>query len=359
MVDYNAYIPILKWKQGEYQALNNLSDDIKRHIMPLIEITPIGYDHENKKDSKTIDDHISTIGSRLKKKWGSYPCFVDFTQLQLQKIQKGEDYINKIFTLYRSENCTVIPVVELDFSNLILDKIKEVIKIDKQGVCLRIKSKYIGDNNLNTKIDNFISNMGIAKAEIDLLIDFEVLPENAGYLNFAISSIKNINQINLWRSFIVAGSSFPKDTSKSSKNIQRIEWSLYKKCYENFVDAFRLPSFSDYGINRPEHLDLDMRVIKPFAKMRYTLDDKWYINVGGAVRGPKSRGFGQFQNLCQELVEENFYRGKEYSAGDKYINDCAKGVEGTGNLSTWVCVSTNQHLVKIVNDLSSLYGFSI
>ena len=102
-----------------------------------------------------------------------------------------------------------------------------------------------------------------------------------------------------------------------------------------------------------------MRLVKPYAKLRYTLNENWYIDRGTAVRGRDSRGFGQFRGMCQKLIETPYYRGKEFSNGDKYIYDCANGTENTGNLSTWVKVSVNQHLTKVVHDLASLYGFSI
>lgn len=96
-----------------------------------------------------------------------------------------------------------------------------------------------------------------------------------------------------------------------------------------------------------------------YAKLRYTLNENWYIDRGTAVRGRDSRGFGQFRGMCQKLIETSYYRGKEFSNGDKYIYDCANGTENTGNLSTWVKVSVNQHLTKVVYDLANLYGFSI
>ena len=49
MINHSTYIPILKWKQGEYQALSELTPEIKKNIVPLFEIPPIGFDFENRK----------------------------------------------------------------------------------------------------------------------------------------------------------------------------------------------------------------------------------------------------------------------------------------------------------------------
>ncbi|MFV4641032.1 beta family protein [Mycobacterium tuberculosis] len=39
--------------------------------------------------------------------------------------------------------------------------------------------------------------------------------------------------------------------------------------------------------------------------------------------------------------------------------DCAAGTVTTGNLSTWVWVSTNRHLTKVVDDLASAHALSV
>ncbi len=358
MINHSTYIPILKWKQGEYQALSELTPEIKKNIVPLFEIPPIGFDFENRKQSKTIDEHIQHLGSRLKKKWGSAQCLIDVTPLILQDSEHIA-YIPKIFELYRSESCEVTPVITLDAKEETIEAIKQIAHLDKRGICLRLKSSFIADG-INENIASFLSKIELHKSNVDLLVDFEDLPFSGQFeqfFDFLISNLKTLKEINLWRSFAICGGSFPKNADQN--NAKRLEWLLYKKCYNSFVDSYRLPAFGDYNINSKEFVELDMRLVKPYAKLRYTLNENWYIDRGTAVRGRDSRGFGQFRGMCQKLIETPYYRGKEFSNGDKYIYDCANGTENTGNLSTWVKVSVNQHLTKVVHDLANLYGFSI
>ena len=46
MFTQRHYVPVLKWKQGEYQALYRLSNAVKDNLTPLLEIPPIGFDFE-------------------------------------------------------------------------------------------------------------------------------------------------------------------------------------------------------------------------------------------------------------------------------------------------------------------------
>ncbi len=69
MFDDSHYVPILKWKRGEYQALLRLSEKAKDALTPLIEIPPVGWDFENSKLAKSIDEHLERFGQRLHQKW--------------------------------------------------------------------------------------------------------------------------------------------------------------------------------------------------------------------------------------------------------------------------------------------------
>ena len=57
--DHRHYIPCLRWKQGEYQAVSRLPDTTKRAFTPLIEVPELGWDFEKRKRKKTIDELLS------------------------------------------------------------------------------------------------------------------------------------------------------------------------------------------------------------------------------------------------------------------------------------------------------------
>ena len=71
------YVPVVKWRQGEYQALSRLEDARKARIVPLIEVTPPDFDFEQWKPKKTIDAHFEKFASRFKEKWGERPALLD------------------------------------------------------------------------------------------------------------------------------------------------------------------------------------------------------------------------------------------------------------------------------------------
>lgn len=167
-----------------------------------------------------------------------------------------------------------------------------------------------------------------------------------------------IPALNRWRTFTVAGTSYPASVAAVVPPFQlvpRHEWAAYRMLVASLGSGARIPSFGDYAVAHHELVELDMRLIKPFAKLRYTTDDSWHIARGTPVR---THGFGQYRRLCADLAAQPYFRGRGYSAGDDYIADCAVGACNTGNLSTWVWVSSNRHMTKVVDDLATFHGLS-
>ena len=84
MFNHRHYVPVLKWKMGEYQALARLTDPAKDRLTPLLEIPPVGFDFETGRNKESADDHLGDFGKRLRSKWQSRRCFVDLKWLPPQ-----------------------------------------------------------------------------------------------------------------------------------------------------------------------------------------------------------------------------------------------------------------------------------
>ena len=356
MFGSDHYIPVLKWKQGEYQALHRLSENIKKKINPLIEIPPIGYDFESGKERESIDSHLGDFGRRLKAKWQNRTCFVDLKYIAAHtRMGTGKHYIEEVFDQCRSEKCNPIPVVSLKSDSDFLDSVKEVIKKDRRGVCFRIYLEDFDRPNLRNDLEILLITLGVGISESDIVIDYEnrKLEPVGVFVKTFLDLFQVIRALNRWRTFTVIGTSYPNSIAAIRPpfgTIPRSEWSFYKKLRLGIGEG-RLPTFGDYAVAHPELVDLDHRLIKPFAKLRYTIDDEWHIGRGDTVR---THGFEQYRGLCSQLMRQPYFDGPSFSEGDQYIDECSKGNVPTGNLSTWVWVSINRHLTKVVSDLATL-----
>jgi len=361
--DHRHYVPCLRWKQGEYQAVLRLPDTTKRVFMPLIEVPGIGWDFEEKKAKKTIDEHLDPFTKRVRKKWGNSPCFVDFNLIKTtERMENGLHPVCFVFDGLREMQCSAIPVTGVDRDSAYQEEIKKILNKDNSGVCLRIKIEQAARSSVQEEVDSLLTALGIQAVECDLILDLGA-PTNfvplEGFSKAIQAIVNDLPYLNKWRTFTVLGTSFPKTMSgikKGGEVVIRHEWQLYKMLVAGFRKAgLRLPTFGDYAINHPEIPELDWRVVKPSASIRYTIDDHWYIVKGDNVRDEKYGKFKQYRKLSRIVLDSRYYCDSTFSWGDNYIQECADGTGKTGHLPMWRQVGTNHHIEKVTQDIASFY----
>ena len=354
MFNHRHYVPILKWKMGEYQALQRLSERAKDGLTPLFEIPPIGFDFESGTHKKSPDEHLADFGKRLKSKWQARRCFVDLKHLPSDtRMVGGRHFVDVTFDAARTEGCSAIPVACFANDTAFLSAIRNVVQRDRRGVCFRLKFVDFNRLNLATDLETLLRPIVSDWSDVDLVIDLgtTILP-----LAVFVQTIGLVPNLNRWRTLTIAATSYPETIAQIRSPFEivpRLEWQAYRTYVAQLGQEARIPTFGDYAVAHPDLVELDMRIIKPFAKLRYTIDDNWHIARGTSVR---TDGFGQYQQMCATLVAQPYFSGRDYSAADAYIDDCSVGAVTTGNLSTWVWVSTNRHLTKVVDDLASVHG---
>ena len=137
------------------------------------------------------------------------------------------------------------------------------------------------------------------------------------------------------------------------QKISRHEWLLYKAVVALLPDGSILPAFGDYAIASHDLPQIDMRLVKPAATIRYTIDDAWLVAKGNNVR---DNGFEQYRGHCGLVAGTAGYMGAGFSEGSAYVDRCKIGKVSTGNLSVWRWVGTNHHMTKVVYDLANFHG---
>lgn len=356
----SQYVPWIRWKQGEYQALFRLSQEARDSIVPLIEVAEVGFDFEARIPNKSIDEHLRPLAKRVKTKWGSGQCFVD-THLIAgpQRMADGQHPVAFLFNDLRSKGTLTVPVTDVSPDPDLRAVVKDVVAEAGHGLCLRVGLEEAVKHDLNTAIDTLLGVVDVAVEQCDFILDlgapnFEPIDGLARLLEGVITTLPYLKR---WRSLVLIGTSFPASMGEvrpGLSEIPRHEWRLYRTLVALLKqNNVRLPNFGDYAINHPAVLQLDMRLVKPSASVRYTIEDGWLIAKGRNVRDYK---FGQYRGLCEAVVNSKHYLRATYSRGDQYIQDCSTGTARTGNLTTWRWVGTNHHLEKVARDVASFAG---
>lgn len=65
MFDHNHYVPVLRWKQGEQRALQQLTPVVKSSITPLIELVPNEFGGKRIRRDTGLENRISNTVAQI------------------------------------------------------------------------------------------------------------------------------------------------------------------------------------------------------------------------------------------------------------------------------------------------------
>lgn len=355
----NDYVPVLKWRQGEYQALWRLSDDQKARVVPLIEVTPPDFDFELWQPKKSIDDHLQKFAARLKQKWGERPALLDVGLLPpATRMIGGIHPLTWLLDQIRPHSTHVVPVTGFERDAHYQNAIRNAHTLDGNGAVLRCSLEDAADPGFSANVETLTEALGLEVSDLDIVVDlkapnFEPLNGLTTLLSGVFAASSAFQDA---RSLTIVATAFPlsmADVTGPIQFVSRQEWLLYKALIAALPASTRRPTFGDYAIASPDLPQGDMRLLKPSATVRYTTNDGWIIAKGVNVR---DNGYEQYRGCCGAVTSSPSYLGAGFSVGSEYIDQCRSGAAKTGNLSTWRWVGTNHHMTKVVHDLASLYG---
>lgn len=237
-VSAKTYVPVLKWRQGEYQALMRLHAATKAQVMPLIEVTPPEWDFETHKIKKTIDSQLAPFASRLEKKWGTRPAFLDTSFLDpVARMIGGVHPLTYLLDGVRSRAGTVTPVTSPGRDLAHYNAVASAVATDGRGVAVRVSLDDIADPGFPTTLASLVGSLGAVLPQTDLIIDlaaknFEPLADLTALVSALLQSSPVYVQV---RSLILVGTSFPASMGKSrwaatpcrgrSGNCTRASWA--------------------------------------------------------------------------------------------------------------------------------------
>ena len=361
MSEHLHYVPVLKLKLGEIRALQEIYSDHDK-ITPIFEIPPIPWDYQNDMPAKSFNKHIEKVNENIKKCRGSYPCFLDMKHIESEIVASEEENkanieaINTLFEEAYEDSLSYIPTLHLNFTEELRDILSEQIPKFNNGLCIRLDIEEFDTDDYTERLIDLIEYIDQPIEQTDIIIDFNTIPKVGigPYVNGVKNIIRFLPYLSRWRSLIFIASSFPESmgefTSNNISSTPRAEWSIWKKLTGD-SPAKRLPVYGDYTITTPDPFEMDPRMIRLGAKIKYTLEEEWLIVKGTGVQ---KKGYEQFHTLAEMLSQHPNFYGKDFSWGDKYIEECGKKICKPGNQTTWVRVGVNHHIEVVMNQIAKL-----
>ena len=364
MFNSKHYVPILKWKRAEQGALKALVKEQKKYITPLIQFVMPKEKPEEQLENvvQRFEEQLPKIPEKIKEVWGNDPIFVDFSLLFTTPLKIKS--LNTILYEGYKLGATFIPVIHLKDDRQIQEVTCSLAREKSNGICLRLICSDFADlTKLNQDINELLSFAGLAKEDINLLIDIQEIEENGGKYIKYLDLSQRIPDLSKWQAFIFASGAFPKDLSQyrfdEENFIPRLDW-------QNWLDQVekrklqRKPAFADYTIQHPIY-DYSSQFFHPTTSIKYTLENEWLIMKG------KRQKFELYLASAALLAKDKRFYGENFSDGDKYIAEKAKhypkymgekrmgkDVKGTGSTETWLKAGINHHLALVAHQIANL-----
>ncbi len=352
-MELGSYVPILKCKQGELNALSGLKPATKAKLTPFLELPPLAWDYSKDEPSESSDELVKTLTTKIEMKLGTRSIIVDGSNLPNDsRTEEGLHPFAKFLELALGKGLQVTPVVGISSPE---DYVDAVVSIRPKEICLRVtKLESAKPKSLQTRITEILNKVNIGKEAVILLLDMGDVAEHTVEL-LAYESRIALNMLpfsNEWGELILASGAFPNNLGSvpvGESLLPRTDWQAWKNLLAE-GEIPRAPLFSDYGVSNPRWFDMDPRFMHVSANIRYTTTEDWFILRGRSLR---IDGHEQLYDLAGRLTRSAYYKGRNFSDGDKVIEDCASRVTGPGNATTWRQAGTSHHIEFVISQLSN------
>jgi hypothetical protein len=273
-------------------------------------------------------------------------------------VSNGQNATTEGFRLIASRGFPAIPTYGLARNdNLWADLGRSAIALNT-GFCFRIDIDDLDDQSEQTWVEILerSAEMHLSAQQIDVVVDLrfigEMEPERLDdlVLDFFGYQPRGFAP----RFTAITGSSALKTVAEVPRNgtlaVTRQELLLWTRLRRELGPATRV-GYGDYGVIHP---DFSQSAPSPNAnaKIRYTRGQSIHYFRGTSLYKPSN--FAQYHDLARRVINNQHYRGHQYSAGDGDIWDCAHRGTHPGNLGTWVRIDQNHHIESTAEQIGIL-----
>lgn len=349
------YVPVLKMKQAEKEALAGVDLRLRAGITPLIEIV-------ERKDAP-ISKHLDRAFKGFKPSvLTGYPRYLLDTR---EIAADGAPAAADAFARARSIGVPFTPVTGVNRASDILPALHD----RSHGVALRVTRAEFEAGGWADGIRTFVGTHGLSPTEVDLILDLGAVHDNLiteGVAALALAFIGEIPSPRDWRTLTLSASAIRQGMGGIERHSyaldERSEWLAWRDhLLAQRARLPRMPTFSDCGIQHPLGVEgFDPQIMSASASVRYTRPEHWLIIKGEG--GRKTRLGLQFPELARRLVYgtlRGHFDGVAHCAGCRSIKQAAEGprggaVQGLGSARVWRRIGTIHHLTVVRRALDSM-----
>ncbi|HVM33554.1 MAG TPA: hypothetical protein VMU88_10500 [bacterium] len=347
--NYRHYVPVLKIKQGEKAALQNIQPALQPHITPLLEVV-------ERVPAKNIQSHLETTFKQLAESTRPYTrCFIDTREIA----PDGPEAATAVFQRAQTENIVFTPITGISRTADVVP----ALSYRTNGLGIRLTRDEFEQGNLTVALQDFMRRHNLSHAEVDLIVDLGPINDFVvdGVIALTNSFLASVPDHPLWKTLTVSACGFPSSMGIVDRNshelVDRVDWLAWRNnLFSRRSEIPRLPTFSDCAIQHSKGVEgFDPITMKASAAIRHTSADSWLLIKGVSIRSVLPTI--QFRGLASQLVTgelREHFRGPTHCGGCSSVQAAASGAPRLGSLGAWRRLGTIHHITTVVEDLSAL-----
>lgn len=350
----SVYMPILKTKKGEWEALKHLVESDRELIFPLIQCTTLQLSSQQA-PADLVKEHLEEMAERLDAAGAKNHVFGVDTSSLLPTLPSQAKLLVAACRRLRQDGLRIAPCI---LPSMVADAPSDLASLAEYGqIIIRVPVRDYLPTQISQLLLDARNALGSKRVHIHVLLDLFDL--TGGNPHSVASSMKPYASAALGSSHAysvtVAGGSFPyflTGIPRGQTKIDRIEWLVWQSLLQD--PAFHALRFGDYAVTNPKPLEIrDPTQLNASAAIRYARENHWVLIKAG---GTRTGGYGQYNALCKLLIMDKFYSGQHFSYGDaKYYHHAQPG-STSGNLWTWRRDATSHHLALTAREYAKLSG---
>ena len=362
MVAIENYVPVLKTKMAERQAISAIPPD-RRVFTPLFEFHNVEDLDPQRLEvkSRKRKHHGMRVIAELAEGWASdRPIMLDFPFLTgHERFLDGSIAMDRLAAQGISKGLRIIPVTRLDRNPIYISTTSRIARLSGAGVAIRVRaSEMANPRSLSVDLANVLGQLGVNSGDADLILDLEEITEDRiqQAVDLTTNVLRTLPGLHLWRSVVMVGSGWPMDLRDFGPNtdgvVERTEWTVWGQIASNSNGQYLVPVFGDYAIANPNPNDRITVPNIPVA-LRYTNRDEWVVIKKQTIQ---QAGAGQFIDLCAEMETRIEFLGRHHCWGDGEIGRIVDGLSNPGNATKWKQIGFVHHLTFVVEQLANLHA---
>ncbi|MFP7478493.1 beta family protein [Terribacillus saccharophilus] len=343
------YYPLLKNSNNEMRALRELKDESRNKLIPIIESKRI-----KRTNVQNWEASFRTLGKFLKERVKNTKFIYDFNcaleelgeEEPLTSSTTGENLVQHCLGKMQDEELDLIPCFQHDSPDWL---IHAVLQSSYEEIAIRIRCHDFQESFNRFVVQKLMSDLESVSGnnEVTIILDFFDQPTTLRRLQNAIEDFSRIHH----KEIVYLATACPDNASGADPHSltmigPRTEFSTFLELKVQYPDL----RFGDYTTRLKGEVLTGFNHYNSYVKIFYSTETDYWIAKSKLIGDD---GEFTFYEVCQELVDQDFYPGSDFSFGDGEIQKCADDKITIGDHQTPIAIGVNHHIETTIAQLSS------